>query len=160
MVYTAGHRDSRQGRNLTLTVKQGGWNIMIWTEEACQYVEKLSNFHITYFPSAKREAVLHTAHSEKTLGAEEKTRDVLCATLLPDNQHKSCSSSYCSSKPAHIVPVHLIKFYIIRIWLFTVFPASSSFCSNCLHQNHFPVQVRTGQLLLKTKCKKLWMCRH
>lgn len=115
MVYTAGHGDSREGRNLTPTVKQGGWNIMIWTEEACQYVEKLSNFYITYFPSAKREAVLHTAHSEKTLGAEEKTRDVLCATLLPDNQHKSCSSSYCYSKPAHIVPVHLIKFYIIRI---------------------------------------------
>lgn len=56
-------------------------------------------FIIIIFCSAKGEAVLHSAHSEETLGAEEKTRDVLCATvLLRSSQHKSCSSDNGHSK--------------------------------------------------------------
>ncbi|KAI3360940.1 hypothetical protein L3Q82_013141 [Scortum barcoo] len=49
--------------------------------------------HASTTNSAKREAVLQSAHSEETLGGEEKARDVLRATLLHYGQHQSCSSS-------------------------------------------------------------------
>lgn len=55
---------------------------------------------IFFLFSAKREAVLHSAHSEDTLGAEEKARDVLCAALVLHDRPKSCSYSYCRSKSA------------------------------------------------------------
>lgn len=53
---------------------------------------------LSYIFSAKGEAVLHSAHSEETLGAEEKTRDVVCAALLLHGQPESCSYNYCHSK--------------------------------------------------------------
>lgn len=56
--------------------------------------------HYFFLSSAKREAVLHSAHSEDTLGAEEKARDVLCAALVLHDRPKSCSYSYCRSKSA------------------------------------------------------------
>lgn len=48
--------------------------------------------------SAKWEAVLHTAHSEETLGAEEKARDIVCAPPLLYGQHNCCSPNHCDSK--------------------------------------------------------------
>lgn len=53
------------------------------------------------FSSAKGEAVLHSAHSEETLGGEEKAWDVLCATFLHYGKHQPCPYKYCYSKPPH-----------------------------------------------------------
>lgn len=55
-----------------------------------------------FFSSSKREAVLHSAHSEEASGAEEKTRAVHRATLLRHSQLQSSSPHSCGrSKAAH-----------------------------------------------------------
>lgn len=60
------------------------------------------SFLSLYVPfSTKREAVLHSAHSEEALGAEEKAWDLLCAAVLLHSQPKSSSYHYCCSKAAH-----------------------------------------------------------
>lgn len=83
--------------------------MLIYSSLSIYFHSRVTNFllaHITFF-SAKREAVLQSAHSEETLGAEEKTRDVVWSTLLLYGRHKSCSSDHCHSKVAHRGDHHL-----------------------------------------------------
>lgn len=61
----------------------------------------MTKWSFLFFFSAKREAVLHSAHSEETFGGEEKAWDVLCPPLLHYGQHQSCSYNYRDSKAAH-----------------------------------------------------------